>query len=182
MKSQEQRAAFIQLRAEGRSYSYIAAELHISKSTCSSWEHELKDAIDELKRERLEELYTAYHMTREARIKRLGDTLDRITDALDGVDLTELPAAQLLDYNLKYTAALAAEYTGTAAHRFTNGITPTGIMDALGDLLDRVRAGEVTAEQANRESTVLTNLLRAYDTVEVKAKLDALDAIISGRM
>jgi hypothetical protein len=48
----------------------------------------------------------------------------------------------------------------------------------MGDLLDRVRAGEVTTEQASRESLILSNLLKAYDTVEVKAKLEELEAIV----
>jgi len=42
LKPQEQKAEFIRLRAEGRSYSYIADTLHISKSTCTAWEREKK--------------------------------------------------------------------------------------------------------------------------------------------
>jgi DNA-directed RNA polymerase specialized sigma24 family protein len=42
MKPQEQKAEFIRLRAEGKSYSFIAGSLKISKSTCTSWERELK--------------------------------------------------------------------------------------------------------------------------------------------
>ena len=74
MKPQEQKTEFIRLRAEGRSYSYIADTLHISKSTCSSWERELQDAIAELKQEQLNELYSSYAMTKEARVKKLGET------------------------------------------------------------------------------------------------------------
>jgi len=44
-----------------------------------------------------------------------------------------------------------------------------------------VRTGEVTPEQANRESTIIANLLKAYDTVEVKEKLNALESIIGSR-
>ncbi len=43
------KAEFIKLRAEGKSYSFIAETLHISKSTCTSWERELKDQIAQLK-------------------------------------------------------------------------------------------------------------------------------------
>lgn len=182
MKPQETKTEFIRLRAEGRSYSYIADKLHISKSTCSSWEAELKGAIAELKQEQLSELYSSYSMTKEARIKKLGDTLESINTALDGADLTELPPEKLLDFKLKYTEALKGEYTGSGIpYQFTDRLDPKEIVIALGDLLNRVRAGEITAEQANRESTVIANLLKAYDTVEVKAKLDALEAIIGGR-
>lgn len=182
MKPQETKTEFIKLRAEGKSYSYIAEALHISKSTCTAWETELKDAIAELKQEQLNELYNSYYMTKEARIKKLGETLDEINTALTGRDLSELPPEKLLDFKLKYTEALKEEYTGSGTpYKFKDTIEPKDIVTALGDLLNRVRAGEVTPEQANRESTVIANLLKAYDIVEVKAKLDALEAIVGGR-
>lgn len=56
------------------------------------------------------------------------------------------------------------------------------IIQGLLALQKMVRAGEVTPEQANRESTVIANLLKAYDTVEVKTKLDALESIVGGRV
>ena len=182
MKPQETKTEFIRLRAEGRSYSYIADALHISKSTCTKWERELKAQIAELRQEQLNELYSSYAMTKEARIKKLGETLNRINEALEAVDLSEIPAEKLLDFKLKYTEALKEEYTGTGKpYSFSEKIEPKEIVEALGDLLERIRAGEITAEQASRESTVIANLLKAYDTVEVKAKLDALEAIVGGR-
>lgn len=182
MKPQEQKTEFIRLRAEGRSYSYIADTLHISKSTCSSWERELQTAVAELKQEQLNELYTSYAMTKEARVKKLGETLNGINEALAAADLSEIPAEKLLDFKLKYTEALKEEYTGSVTpYHFTDRLDSKEIVVALGDLLNRIRAGEVTTEQANRESAVMANLLKAYDTVEVKAKLDALETIIGGR-
>ena len=183
MKPQETKTEFIRLRAEGRSYSYIADTLHISKSTCSSWERELQDAIAELKQERLNELYNSYAMTKEARVKKLGETLNGINEALEAVDLSEIPAEKLLDFKLKYTEALKGEYTGSGkAYQLNKGnIEAKEIVQAYGDLLARVQAGEISTEQASRESAVLANLLKAYDLVEVKAKLDALEAIIGGR-
>lgn len=183
MKPQEQKNEFIRLRAEGRSYSYIADTLHISKSTCTAWERELQNAISELKQEQLNELYNSYAMTKEARIKNLGSTLDNINTALSGADLSQIPPEKLLDYKLKYTEALKSEYTGSGkAYQLNkNDIEAKDIVQAYGDLLDRVRAGEVSTEQASRESAVLANLLKAYDLVEVKAKLDALGAILEGR-
>lgn len=183
MKPLETKKQFISLRAEGKSYSVIADTLHISKGTCTAWERELKDAIAELKQEQLNELYSSYFMTKEARIKKLGDTLESINTALDGADLSQIPPEKLLEYKLKYTEALKGEYTGSGTpYQFTaDKIEPKDIVTALGDLLNRVRAGEVTPEQANRESTVIANLLRAYDTVEIKAKLDALETIVGSR-
>jgi hypothetical protein len=183
LKPQETKTEFIRLRAEGRSYSYIADTLHISKSTCTKWERELKAQIAELRQEQLNELYSSYAMTKEARIKKLGDTLERINTALDGADLSMIPPEKLLEYKLKYTEALKGEYTGSGTpYQFTaDKIEPKDIVTALADLLNRVRTGEVTPEQANRESTIIANLLKAYDTVEVKEKLNALESLIGSR-
>lgn len=182
MKSQDTKRQFIELRAEGLSYSKIAETLHISKSTCSEWERELRDAVAEQRQERLGELYTSYGMTKEARIKKLGEALERVDKALESADLTEVPPEKLLDYKLKYTEALKGEYTGSGTpYTFSDKLEPKEIVHALGDLLNRIRAGEVTPEQATKESSVIANLLKAYDTVEVKTKLDALEAIVGGR-
>ena len=175
----EQRLKFIELRAEGLSYDKIAKKLHISKSTCSSWEKEFQSEITKLKHEQLRELYDNYYMTKEARIKKLGSILNRIDDALDEVDLSEVPADKLLDYKLKYTEALKGEYIWTApTANFDGDITPKEVLNALGDLMNRVRAGEVTPDQANRESSVLINMLKALDIVEMDEQISALAVVI----
>ena len=182
MKPQELKQKFIELRAEGKSYDTIAKSLHISKSTCTAWERELKDKIEVMKQEELKALYDSYHMTKEARIKRIGDTLERVDSALEKADLQEVAPEKLLDFKLKYTEALKEEYTGASSKvKLGNEVNPKAILLALGDLLDRVRAGEVTTEQANRESLILSNLLKAYDTVELQAKYEELQAIVGGR-
>ena len=181
MKPIEKKRDFIRLRAEGKSIRAAAAELGIGRSTCSRWERELKDQIDELRRDELEELYAHYHMTKEARIRRLGDTLGKIEDALDQVDLAETDPAKLLDFKLKYAAALKDEYTGSEPTvKLGARATAQDILDALSDLLNRVRAGDASADQANREAAVLGHLLKAFETVEIKAKLDELEAIVGG--
>ena len=177
MKTQELKQKFIELRADGYSYSSIQEELGIAKGTCSKWGRELADEIATLKRESLTALYDSYHMTKEARIRKLGDTLSNIDTALAKADLSEMPADKLLNYKLKYEEALRKEYT-PAGKPIDKDINQHTILTAMGDLLDRVRAGEVTPWQATIESTVLANLLKAYDTVEVKAKLEELEAIV----
>lgn len=182
MKPNNQRLDFIQLRAEGKSYSKIAKILKISKSTCSSWEQELKDEIAEFKGEQLEELYNSYYMTREARIRKLGDTLDGINTALEGVDFNEISPEKLLDYKLKYTEALKEEYISTAPPiQLVDQFEPKDILIMLNDLLNRVKAGDVSTEQANRESIILTNLLKAYEGTELKEKLETLESLLGGR-
>lgn len=182
MKPQELKQEYIKLRAEGKSYSFIADELHISKSTCTQWEAQLSEEIARLKKEELNSLYENYHMKKEARIKQLGDTLEKVNNALENIDFTNVAPEKLLDYKLKYTEALQKEYIGLSPAFKLNGSTsPKDIMKALSDLLDRVRAGEVTPEQANRECLILCNLLKAFETIEVKAKLEQLENIIGSR-
>lgn len=182
LKPTEDKTKFISLRAEGKSYTYISKELGISKSTCTAWEQELKEQIADLKGEQLNELYDSYYMTKEARIKKLGNTLERINTALDKVDLSTIAPEKLLDFKLKYSEALKEEYTGQSEpFNLSDKLDPKEIVTALEDLLNRVRAGDITAEQANRESTVLANLLKAFESVELKAKLDALEAVIGTR-
>lgn len=182
VKSIDEKTEFIRLRAEGKSYGYIAKELGMSKDTCSRWERELSEKIAELKSQNLDELYESFYMTKEARVKKLGNTLSRIDNALEQADLSEMEPKELLDYKLKYTDALKKEYIPTVQGQpLKEGFNSEDIMNAVADLLNRVRNGDVTAEQANRESLVLSNLLKAYDSVIVQQKLDALEAVVQGR-
>lgn len=182
MESQEKKNDFIQMRAAGLSYRVIAGKLGISKSTCCKWERELADAVAELKQEQLNDLYTAYAMTKAARIRKLGETLKTVDAALEKADLSEVAPEKLLDYKLKYTAALKEEYTGTSTpYRLSEQRDPKELVVALEDLLNRVRAGEVTTEQAGKESAVIAAILKAYETTELKDKLETLEAIVGGR-
>lgn len=182
MKPQEQRVNFIKLRAEGKSYHAISKKLNISKDTCSRWEQELKGQISELKAEQLQELYDSYYMVREARISQLGDTLNNINEALSKKDLEELPPDKLLDFKLKYMETLKGEYIEL------NNITPINpdydakdILNTLGEVLNGLRDGSISPEQATRESQLIGNILKAYDMVELKNRLDAIEAVIGGR-
>ena len=73
MKTAEKKEQYILLRAEGLSYSKIAAQLNISKSTCSKWEKDFSEQITAAKEERLTDLYTLYRIGKEAHIEKLGE-------------------------------------------------------------------------------------------------------------
>lgn len=183
MKPQEQKDRFIIMRAEGKSYSAIAKELNISKSTCIEWERKLQEQIAERKAEQLELLYNSYFMTKEARIKKLGETLAEIDRALERADFNKMPSDRLLDYKLKYTQALKEEYVALGRSKnLPKELDPAAFMSMLKDLLERIRAGEVDTAQANKESMVIGNLLKAYEQTELQTKLDALEAIVGGRV
>ena len=181
MKPAEIKNEFVRLRAENYSFAKIQEKLGISKSTCSKWEHELIDQIASYKAEQLQGLYDAYSMTKEARIKKIGDTVNRLETALDNVDLSELPPDKLLDFYLKYKEALQSEYIAPVQPIDFSNRDTKALIDAVGDLVNRVRAGEITKEQATRESTAITILLKAYETNELKQKVDSLEALLEAR-
>lgn len=159
MKSADKKREFIRLRAEGKSYRAIEAETGISRSTCSEWAHELRSDIDRLRQESLEELYAEYGMMREARIRRIGDTLRRIDEALAEADLTQLSPERLLDFKLKYNAALRDEYSA-APMEVTGADSDT--LEAIQDLYRRTASGETTTTQAKAELNILEHMADGY--------------------
>lgn len=183
MKPAETKQEFIRLRADGLSYRAIQEKIGVCKSTCSEWEQAYKKEIAQLKADSMSDLYNAYGMTREARIKKLGSTLNRLQTALDDVDLTALPPEKLLDYYLRYSDALKSEYLPLSQPLAfkRNNLDPAEITGALADLLNRIRAGEVGADQASRENTTINTLLKAYETTQLKEKMETLETLIGSR-
>lgn len=161
MKTTDKKLEFIRLRAEGKSYRAIEQEIGVSRSTCGEWERELRADINALRHESLEELYTQYGMAREARIRRIGDTLRRIDEALADVDLSALPPEKLLDFKLKYSTALRDEYTATASTEATGAATDT--LEAIQGLYRRITTGETTTEQAKTELSILDRMVDGYN-------------------
>jgi len=152
MKDTEKKLDFIKARAEGKSYRVISSELGISKSTCSSWEHSLADQIEEAKKERLEELYTAYSMTKEARINKLGSLLSDIDGAIASKDFSELPLDKLLDLRLKYGRELQTEYRETVE---SSDNTLEGILEEYNKLYEESRSGKLTASEVKAQISLL---------------------------
>ena len=167
MKSLETKQEFIRRRANRESYATIADALNISKSTCSAWESELSAEIALQRQDNLNALYSAYGMTKAARIERLGQTLKRIDDALSEVDLTTLPPEKLLELKLKYAAAMKDEYTGAAealplpADRGTD----EGVYYATADLFQRLRDGEITEQHAKAELQTTQAMSKAHNSL-----------------
>ena len=181
MKTLEDREQFIKLRAEGRSYSYIMKELGIAKATCSNWEAEYKDQITALKEDRMQELYNSYYMTKEARIKKLGETLNKINATLEATDFNNIQPDKLLDFKLKYTDALKSEFIDTTHTALKEDFTAQDILNSLGDLLTRLKQGAITPEQASKECMIYNNLIKAYENVELADKIKILEKIVGGR-
>ena len=160
MKTTDKKLEFIRLRAEGKSYRAIEQEIGVSRTTCGEWEKELSADIARLKQESLEEVYAQYGMAREARIRRIGDTLRRLDEALADVDLSSMPPEKLLDFKLKYSAALRDEYTATASTEATGAAADT--LEAIQGLYRRIATGETTTEQAKTELNILDHMVDGY--------------------
>ena len=152
MKDTEKKLAFINARAEGKSYRVIGEELGLSKSTCSNWEHSLADQIETLKREKLEELYTSYGMTKEARINKLGSLLSDIDGAISSKSFSELPLDKLLDLRLKYGRELQTEYRETVK---SSDDTLNGILEDYNKLFEESKGGELTASEIRARVDIL---------------------------
>jgi hypothetical protein len=174
----ELKMEFVKLRAEGKSYAQISDTLHIAKSTCTAWEQELCSQIEELKRTELATLCEAYGMTKKARILSLGETLKKIDSALEEIDFRRIEPDKLLSYKMKYTDALKAEYASILPLVTPSASPASDIMGVCWDLLNRTRTGEITKEQAEKEIMVISNTIKAFETVELARKIEAISNLI----
>ena len=182
----EKRREFVEHRSEGLSLRKIEALVGISHQTACNWDKELANEISTLKQDKLAELYETYTMTKEARIKALGDSLKSIDKALEQADLSTVAPEKLLDMKLKYMDALQAEYIPTreplsGGSDDNEAPTPQRLILALADIVDKVRTGEITDKQADKEAKAIYNLLKGYEIVELKDKLEALSSVIGSR-
>lgn len=158
-KGTETKARFIELRAQGKSYNDIGAELHISKSTCSEWEREFSAEIQDGRNDRLNELTEMYGATKAARLERLGETLHRINAALDEKDLAELPADRLLQLKLQYEKALAEE--SVEPQPLIEEYSAEEILQLKAGVYRRLYSGAITDKQAKTEIETLSAIRSA---------------------
>lgn len=177
----EKKLKFVELRAKGLSYRQIEQDLHIGRSACGEWNEELKEEIVKRKAEYLEELYHNYYMLREARIEKLGEIFKKLDTELASRDITSLSTKELLDYYLKYLTELKEEYIDLKNIKSRPKSDSQDILREFSDLLNRVRAGDITKDQAVKENYVLANLLKAYEISIIEKKVDSIKSIIGGR-
>jgi len=185
MKSATKQREFIRLKAEGKSNAQIARLLHISESTASRYTKLLGDKIANYKAEQLQELYDAYYMTRAARIRRLGETLNQVDQAISTSDLSLVPTEKLLDLKLKYAQALKNEHISLEAAVIDGDKTLEGsakdILGQMNCLLHRLRIGSITPDNAAMEAKILDALLKGWDLVALEDRIRQLEQALKDK-
>jgi len=109
MELLETKERFIELRAKGWSFDKIAKELGKAKQTLIDWSKDLQDEIANRKSLELEALYENYYLLKEAKIKKYGAILSKITDELESRDFNNVPTGRLLELYLLYFERLSQE-------------------------------------------------------------------------
>ncbi len=109
MKDTATKARFVELRAQGLSYSRIAAELQISKQTLIDWGRDLQEEIDNLKAVELEAIQERFLMTKEKRLEAFGGLLQRIGEELKTRNLSDVETPKLFEMFMKTYATLKEE-------------------------------------------------------------------------
>jgi len=106
----ELKSQFIELRAKGLSLQKISKKIGVSKSALANWQGELEGEIASLRAMELEALYERYYLTKESRIRLLGDQLKEIQAELKKRRLEHIPTDRLMELELKILQALQEEY------------------------------------------------------------------------
>ena len=101
MKSLEDKEKFIQLRANGHSYQAISSMINVSEPTLYQWSKEFSQSIKTLKTMREEAIYQEFAATKEARIRLLGEQIERVKEELSTRDLTYISTEKLYVILLK---------------------------------------------------------------------------------
>jgi hypothetical protein len=102
METLETKERFIELRAKGYSFDKIAKELNRSKQTLIDWSKELENEIANRKALELEALYEHFYLLKEAKIKKYGAILSKITTELENRDFSTVSTGRLLELYLLY--------------------------------------------------------------------------------
>lgn len=188
---QELKRRFVEHRAQGHSLRRCADLLGVSKSTLATWSQELEAEISSLKAIELEALQEEFYLTKEGRIRLLGERLQALLVELTGRDLSEVATEKLLEFLLKYAEALRREYvepkplSGAQIRRLQDKTGPKpdsqALAQELGAVLERYRAGLIDTPQARQELYLLLAMLKAEEQTEIERKLESIEAALEVR-
>lgn len=109
MKNAAIKDKFIEMRAEGTSYSQISEELGVSKQTLIAWGKTFQADIHNLKAIRMDEIYEKYALNKESRIKVIGELLEKIRLEILERNLKDLSTERLFDLLPKLSQLIEKE-------------------------------------------------------------------------
>jgi len=176
---------FVNLRAKGYSFRYIAKELKLSPQTLLNWEGELNEEISKLKSVELEFLYEQYFLTKKHRFKEISKQLQAIQKELGDRKLSDISTDKLFDLNLKYLERAGQEYVEPnfliKNNKIVSKLDSQGISLELYLLLLRFRSGAIDTKKASRESSILTAMLKAEEQGDIQEKVEELKTLLEGK-
>lgn len=109
MKDIDVKEKFIELRSAGQSLEKVAKKIGKSKQTMVAWSRELELQISNARSLRLDALREQMLLTKEARLKRLASTLDRLEREIESRDFGNIPTTKLLALASNYRREIASE-------------------------------------------------------------------------
>ena len=177
MKLTADKVEFIKARAAGYSLRSTAEKIGISKATAEKWDHDLSAEIGQARQAELEELAETYHLTKQARLEALGETLERIKHAVDISSLSKVPADRLIALYLR-TLKEAIREAAPMPDRIS-ATDPEALQEALLDLVNRARSGELSPDQGNVEARAIQAAATVYETSVLQKKVDRLESILT---
>ncbi len=87
---------FVELRAQGWSYTRIAKELEVSRRTLIAWSRKHFREIGNLRNLELEAVSERCHLTREDCLEQLSADMKRVREEVAKRELSEVPVARLI--------------------------------------------------------------------------------------
>lgn len=113
MEDNKTKEKFIELRASGLSYSKIAAQLGLNRSTIQRWARDFACEIDNLKMIELDALQEQFYMSKRKRLEVLGAVIVPLVE--------ELKSRQedYEDYNFEHLTELIFKYMKMARKETT---------------------------------------------------------------
>ena len=109
MEKFEKERRFVERRACGVSYSKIASEIGVSKSTLISWSKKMAAEINNLRAVELERLREEFLVCKEHRIKVLGTQLGQVMEEILNRDLSGVSTHRLFEIQARLGRELAVE-------------------------------------------------------------------------
>lgn len=109
MKDAKTIEEFILLRAQGWSFDRIAKKLKTAKQTLINWSGTYAVEISHLKALELEALQEEYFLTKEGKIKLIGEAVKKLKTELDKRDLSDVPTGKLYELLDRYHELARAE-------------------------------------------------------------------------